>query len=114
MQPLRDSLGNGERAVLDLDVLVEVRDAVNPVFDLMSVVVQHRTVGRPAVVVEVKPHADDLVWREESICYALLEGIGIDRVAEVFEVIAVFFGTRRRGHAHMDCAVEVIKYLAPG
>ena len=56
----------------------------------------------------------DLVGREEAVLDALLERVGVDRLAEVVDVGDVFGFLRRGGEADLRGGGEVVEDLAPG
>ena len=57
---------------------------------------------------------DDLVGREEAVVDALLQRVGVDRLAEVVDVRDVFGFLRRGGQADLGGAGEVVEDFAPG
>ena len=76
-------------------------------------VVLHPGGRPPALEVLVEVDADDLVWGQETVVDPLLEGIGVDGVAEVRERRNVARLLRRRRQSEVDRGVEVVEHLAP-
>ena len=74
-----DQLG----ALLEDEGPVEVLLVVYAVLDLLAVLVDLALLGPPAGEVLVEVDADDLVGGEEAVLDALLERVGVDRLAEV-------------------------------
>ena len=70
--------------------------------------------GAVAFHVHVEMHFDDLVGGEEAVANALLERIGVDRLAEVMDVGDVFGFLGRGGEADLGGGREVFEDLAPG
>ena len=62
---------------------VEVLEVVETVFDLVAVPVELPLLGAVAFHVPVDMDLDDLVGRQEAVCNALFQGIGIERLSEV-------------------------------
>ena len=75
----------------------------------LAVLVGLALLGAPAVEVFVEADADDLVGREEAVGDALLERVGVDRVAEVLDVgnVSGFLG--RGGQADLGRRREVLR-----
>ena len=90
------------------------RLVVLAVFDDLAVLVGLALLGAPAVEVFVEADADDFVGREEAVVDALLERVGVDRVAEVVDVGDVFGFLGRGGQADLRGGREVVEHLAPG
>jgi hypothetical protein len=78
--------------------------------------VQVVLVGRRAVAlhVDVQVDLDDLVGGEEAVADALLEGVAVDRLAEVVDVGDVFGLLGRGGEADLGGGGEVLQDLTPG
>ena len=57
---------------------------------------------------------DDLVGREEAVADALLQRVGVNRLAEVVDVGDVFGFLRRGGQADLRRAGEVVEDFPPG
>ena len=68
----------------------------------------------PAVEVLVEVDADDLVGGEEAVLDALLERVGVNRVAEVIDVRDRPGFLRRRGQADLGGGGEILEDLSPG
>ena len=68
----------------------------------------------PAGQVLVEVDADDLVGGKEAVVDALLERVGVDRVAEVVDVGDVLVSLRRGGQADLRGGGEVLENLSPG
>ena len=64
--------------------------------------------------VHVDVDLDDLVGSEEAVVDALLERVGVDRLAEVVDVGDVLGLLRRGGQADLGGGGEVFEDLAPG
>src|SRR5204863_3563224 len=55
----------------------------------------------------------DAVGRQEAVVNALLEAVGVNRVAEIKVGVAVFVAQRRGRHAELVGGLEVLENLAP-
>ena len=53
------------------------------------------------------------VRREEAVLDALPQAVGVERIAEVRVRVAVVLPQRRRGHADLECGLEIFQDLAP-
>ena len=65
---------------------VEVFLVVHAVLDLLAVLVGLPALGPPAFDVHVDMRLDDFVGSKEAVVDALLERVGVDRLAEVMDV----------------------------
>ncbi len=90
------------------------RLVVVAVFDHLAVLVGLALLGPPAVEVLVEADAHDFVGGEEAVLDALLERVGVDRVAEVVDVGDVLGLLGRGGEADLRGGGEVVEDLAPG
>ena len=86
LQEVRDLLGDQLRAVVDDERPVEVLLVVDAVLDLVALAVELAGLGPVALDVAVDVDLDDLVGREEAVVDALLQRVGVDRLAEVVDV----------------------------
>jgi hypothetical protein len=86
LQKLRHLAGHELRAVVEHERAVEILLVVDPVFDLVAVAVGLSLLGPVALDVHVHVDLHDLVGGEEAVVDALLERVGIDGFAEVFDV----------------------------
>ena len=105
--------GNQGCALFQDEVLVVVGDVVFAILDELAVFVALALFGAPAVEVFVEPNANDFVGGEEAVGDALPEGVGVDRVAEVFDVGDVFRFLRRGGEADLGGGGKVFEDFAP-
>ena len=78
--------GDQLRAVVDHQGAVEILLVVDAVLDLVAVAVDLARFRPVALDVEVDVDLDDLVGRKEAVLDALLERVGVDRLAEVVDV----------------------------
>ena len=108
-----DLLGDPLGALVEDEHPVHVALVVDAVLDLLAEVVRHALGRTPAQQVLVEVDADDLVGREEAVLDALLERVGVDRIAEVGEGRDVLRLLRRRGQAELDGGLEVVEDLPP-
>ena len=107
---LRDQLG----AVVEHEGAVEILRVVDAVLDLVAVAVELALLGPVALHVAVDMDLDDLVGREEAVADALLQRVGVNRLAEIVDVGDVFRFLRRGGQADLRGAGEVLEDFAPG
>ena len=114
LQELGDLLGDELGAVVDDERAVEILLVVDAVLDLVAVAVESALLRPVAFDVEVDMDLDDLVRREEAVLDALLERVGVNRLAEVVDVGDVLGFLRRGGQADLRGAGEVFEDLAPG
>ena len=93
---------------------VEVFEIVDTVFDLVAVPVELPLLGAIAFHVPVDMDLDDLVGRQEAVCNALFQGVGIDRLSEVMDVgnVTGFLGCG--GQADLCGRGEVFQDFPPG
>ena len=93
---------------------VEVLEVVETVFDLVAVPVELPLLGAVAFHVPVDMDLDDLVGRQEAVCNALFQGIGIERLSEVVDVgnVTGFLGCGRQ--ADLGGRGKVFQDLSPG
>ena len=110
MTLLGDQLG----AVVDHQRAVEILGVVDAVFDLLAVAVELALLRPVAFHVAVDMDLDHLVGREEAVVDALLERVGVDRLAEVVDVGDVLGFLRRGGQADLGGGGEVFEDFAPG
>ena len=80
----------------------------------IAVAVEFARLGPVAFHVDVDVDLDDLVGREEAVLDALLERVGVDRLAEVVDVGDVFGFLGRGGQADLRGGGEVVEDFAPG
>ena len=104
-----DGLGAGAQG----DAALEVGGGVNLVRDFAAVAVEIVFAGAPAGGVPLGDDAVDAVGGEETVVDALLEAVGIDRVAEVEIGVAVLVAQGRGGHAELVGGLEPFEDLAP-
>ena len=107
-------LATSLRAVVDDQRAVEILLVVDAVLDLVAVAVEFARLGPVALHVDVDMDFDDLVGREEAVLDALLERVGVDRLAEVVDVRDVLGFLGRGGQADLGGGGEVVEDLAPG
>ena len=77
---LRDELA----AFFHDEMLVEVGAVVEAIFDEFAILVLKSFGRSPSFGVDVQCDLDDFVGREEAVIDALLERVGVKRVAEIF------------------------------
>ena len=106
----RDQLG----AIVQHQRAVEVLGVVDAVLDLVAVAVELALLGAIAFHVAVDVDLDDLVGREEAVADALLQGVGVNRLAEVVDVGNVLGFLRRGGQADLGGGGEVVEDFPPG
>ena len=105
-----DALG----ALVDDEGAVEILLVVDAVLDLVAVAVGLALLGAVAFDVHVDVDLDDLVGGEEAVVDALLQRVGVNRLAEVVDVGDVLGFLRRGGQADLRGGGEVLEDLAPG
>ena len=113
-EELRDFPGDEFGTFVDHERAVEILLVVDAVLDLHTVAVEFARLGPVALHVDVDMDLDDLVGREESFLDALLERVGVDRLAEVVDVRDVLGFLGRGGQADLRGGGEVVEDLAPG
>src|SRR5690606_30371732 len=106
--------GDDLRPLLEDERAVEVPLVVDPVLDLPAVLVALPLLRPPADQVLVEVDADHLVRGQETVLDPLLEGVDVDRLAEVLDVGDVASLLGRRRETEVDRRGEVLQYLAPG
>ena len=114
LQELGDLCGDALGALVDDQIAVEVLLVVDAVFDLLAVFVGLSLGRAVAFHVHVEMDFDHLVGSEEAVADALLQRVGVDRLAEVVDVGDVLGFLRRGGEADLGGAGEVFEDLAPG
>ena len=83
LEELGDLLGDQLGAVVEHQRAVEVLGVVDAVLDLLALAVELALLGPVALHVAVDVDLDHLVGREEAVADALLQRVGVDRLAEV-------------------------------
>ena len=86
LQEIRDLLRDKLRAVVDDEGAVEVLRVVDAVLDLVAVAVRLAPLGTVALDVHIDVDLDDLVRSEEAVLNALLQRVGVNRLAEIMDV----------------------------
>ena len=114
LEEVRDLLRDELRPVVDDERAVEVLLVVDSVLDLLALAIDLARLRPVALDVAVDVDLDDLVRREEAVVDALLQRVGVDRLAEVVDVRDVLRLLRRRRHADLRGGREVLEDLAPG
>ncbi len=92
---------------------VEVRLVVDAVLDLVAVLVRLALLRAVALDIHVEVDLHHLVGREEAVVDALLQRVGVDRLAEVVDVGDVLRLLRRGGQADLGGGGEVVEDLPP-
>src|ERR1700757_3847433 len=80
---VNDLLGHALGALVQYEHAIHVALVVDAVLDLLAEVVLHTGWGAPALEVFIEVDTDYLVGRQKAIVDALLERVGVDRLAEV-------------------------------
>ena len=114
LEKLGDLGGDELGALFEDQAPVEVRLVVLAVLDELAVLVRLALLRAPTFQVLVDADADDLVRGEEPVVDALLQRVGVDRVAEVLDVGDVLGFLGRCGEADLRGGGEVFEHLAPG
>ena len=97
--------------LLDLDGAVELRLAV--ALALLDLAFDHLVVGRVDVVVERGGDLLHLERRQEAVVDALLQRIGVNRLAEIGVGVDVVAALGRRGQAELHGRREIFENVAP-
>ena len=106
--------GNKGGALFENEIPVEVAVVVFAVFDDLTVLIGLPVEGTPAVEIAVKANANNFVGCKKSVRDALPERVGVDGIAEVFDVRDVLRFFRGGGEADLRRAGEIFEHLAPG
>ena len=114
LQELGDLLGDQLGAVIDDERAVEILGVVDAVFDLLPSRSSLPLLGPVAFDVHVDVDLDHLVGGKEAVANALLERVGVNRLAEIMDVGDVFGFLRRGGEADLGRRREIVENLAPG
>ena len=114
VEEFHDALGDQLGALVEDEDAVHVLLVVFALLDLLTQVIVHARRWRPALDVLVDVDAHHLVGREKAVFDALLEAVGVNRLAEVGDVGNVFGFLRCGGHAELNGAVEVFEDFTPG
>ena len=72
-----------------------------------------RSIGSPTVQIHVQETIGHAVRSQESVFNSLLQGIGENRLAEVFQIIRTELYLRRGGHSYLGRTAEVFQNLSP-
>ena len=114
LEKLGDLGGDEFGTLFEDQVPVEVRFVVLAVFDQLAVLVRLAFFRAPTFQVFVDADADHFVRGQETIGDALLERVGVDRIAEVLDIgnVPGFLG--RCGEANLRGRREVLEHFAPG
>ena len=100
-------------AVFEFDRRAEVFERIKALRDELSRFIRFPVLRFPAVFVFVQTHGHHLERRQKAVVDPLFQRIGVDRFAEVVEVVGAFFFVGRRCQAQVNGGLEVIKYGAP-
>ena len=100
--------------VVDDQGAIEVLGVVEAVFHLLAVAVGLARLRTVSFYVDVDVDLDHLIGSEEAVLDALLERVGVDRLAKVVDVRDVGGLLGRGRQADLGCGGEVIEDLAPG
>ena len=101
-------------ALLQNQLAVEILLVVDAVFDQLTVLVGLPLAWAPALQVAIQVDAHDFVGCQEAVFDALLQGVGVNRFAEVVDVgdFPGFLGSG--GQADVGSRREIIQNLTPG
>ena len=113
LEELGDLLSDELTAFFDHEVFVEIGAVVDAVFDFLAVLVLETLWRAPTLGIDVQCDLDDLVGSEEAVVDALLQGVGVERIAEILGAgnLLGFLGCG--GEADVGGAFEVFEDLAP-
>ena len=113
LQELRDLARDQLGAVVQHQRAVEILGVVDTVLDLLTLAVELTLLRPVALHVAVDMDLHHLVGRQEAVADALLERIGVNRVAEIGDVGDVLGFLRRRGHADLRRRGEIFEDFPP-
>ena len=100
-------------APIDHERAVKIPDVVDSAVDLLALAVELTLFWLVALHVAIDVDLDHPAWREEAVADALLQGVGVDRLAETGDVGHVLRLLRCRGEADPGGRGEVFRNLAP-
>jgi len=86
LEVVADPLRHPQGALIDHQVAIEILLVVEAIFDLHAAIIYLPRLGAIAHHINIEMHADHLVGRQKAIADALLEGIGVERLAEIFDI----------------------------
>ena len=107
-------LGHDLRSLLDNELAVEILFLVNTVANQLSVVIDGSSVRTPTIDVDVRFHANNLVWGKEAVLDSLLQRVRVRRFPKVIDVRHILRFLRGGRHADLHSGAKVLEYLAPG
>ena len=100
-------------AVVEHQCAVEILGVVDPILDLLAFSVDRAFFGAVAFDILVDMNLDHLVGRQEAVAYALLQGIGEHRLAEIGDIRDVAGFLRRGGEADLRRRGEIFEDFTP-
>ena len=114
LEVLGDLGGHQLVALFQHQLAVHVGGVVDPVFNDLAQLVGHARCGAPAKGVFVQVDADNLVGGQVAVFNALLEGVGVNRLAKVLGVGGVPGLLGRGRQADLGGAGKVAQNFTPG
>ncbi len=109
-----DLAGDESGALFQHQIAVKILGVVLALFDCLAEFVELAFLGRIAHGVYIGGDADDLVGCKEAIFNALLQRVGVHRVAEIGVVADIFGFFGRGGEAQVRGTAKVVKHITPG
>src|SRR3546814_4633061 len=113
LEELRYLFGDELGAIIQHQVPVEILGVVDAVFDLVPVAVYLSLLWSIAFNIAVDVNLDDLVGREEAVANALLQAVGVNRLAEVSDIGGVLRFLGGGGQADLGRIGKVLQDFAP-
>ena len=101
-------------ALVDDQGAIEILLVVDAIVYFIATVIHFTSLRAVALHVYIQVDADHLVGSKEAISYALLEGIGIERLAKVMNIGYVFRFFRRCSQTDLGGIREILQDLSPG
>ena len=105
--------GNRLGARFQSDNTLEILRAVFAVGNFSPIPVEFSLCRPPAGGVHGRDDPMHTIRRQEAVIDALLQAVGVERIAEISVGVSVVFAQRRCGHAELKCRLEIFENLAP-
>ena len=99
-------------AVFQHDVVVIVSVVIDPVRNLLTVIIQ-LSLDRAPAITDIHTRLNDPEGSQEAIIDALIEAVGVDRIPKVIGAGYILCLLRRSGHAYLGSCLEVFQHPAP-
>ena len=99
--------------LIDNQILVVIFDVINSVLYGVSILICFSIFWAPSFIIHIQPNPDHSIRCKEPVVNALLERIGVNRVAKIFGVADLTGFAWRCSKSDMGSFMEVVEYFMP-